>query len=319
MKPKVLITHRLLPEAMDFLASRVEIELSPERDVLSPSDIIAGIGDKEGLICLLTDEIGRDIIEAAPRLKIIANCAVGFNNIDLEAARARGIQVTNTPGVLTETTAELTWALLLAVARKIPQAHAFTRGGAFKGWKLDLFLGRDLRGACLGIVGMGRIGKAVARMAAAFEMEVVYFDPHRMSADDEARCHASYLPLDGLLATADMVTIHAALGEETRHLISRERIRTMKKGAILVNVARGPIVDEEALAEALGTGGLWGAGLDVYEREPGIEPRLLALENVVLLPHIGSATYQTRLNMAMAAAKNLVQGLRGERPDNLVT
>jgi len=318
MTPKVLITHKLLPEAMDFLGSRVDAELCPEKDVLSGADIISRIRDKEGLLSLLTDEIGREIIEAAPRLKVIANCAVGYNNIDLGAARSRGILVTNTPGVLTETTAELTWALILAVSRKIPQAHAFTRRGEFKGWKLNLFLGVDLQGKRLGIIGFGRIGRSVARRAAAFEMDVAYYDPHRLGPEEGGTYRVTYLPLDELLRTSDVVSIHTSLSEETRRLISWEQIGLMKKGAILINVARGPIVDEEALAEALENGRIWGAGLDVYEREPQIGARLLERDNVVLLPHIGSATYETRLKMAMTAARNLVQGLRGERPDNLV-
>ncbi len=319
MKFKVLVTHKLLPEALAYLQSRVDLELCPGKNALAKQDIIQKIRDKDGLLCLLTDEIDREVIAAASRLRIIANCAVGYDNIDLASARAKGILVTNTPGVLTETTAELTWALILAVARRIPQAHVFTRNKNFKGWEFDLFLGKDIRGKRLGIIGLGRIGKAVAQRAAAFQMEIVYFDPHRLSAEDEEKFQATYLSLDDLLRTADIISIHASMTGEARRLISAERIRLMKKDAILINVARGPIVDEKALAEALEKGKIWGAGLDVYEREPDIEERLFGLENVVLLPHIGSATYETRLKMAMTAAKNLVQGLRGERPDNLVT
>ena len=319
MKFNVLVTHKLLPEAMAYLQSHVDLELCPEKDALTKQDIIQKIGDKDGLLCLLTDEIDREIIAAASRLRIIANCAVGFNNIDFASARAKGILVTNTPGILTETTAELTWALILSVARRIPQAHVFTRNKNFKGWEFDLFLGKDIRGKRLGIIGLGRIGKAVAQRAAAFQMEIVYFDLHRLSAEDEKKFQASYLSLDDLLRTADIISIHASMTGEAYHLISADRIRLMKKDAILINVARGPIVDEKALAEALEKGQIWGAGLDVYEREPDIEEKLFGLDNVVLLPHIGSATYETRLKMAMAASKNLVQGLRGERPDNLVT
>jgi len=318
MSWKVLITHRLLPEATAYLKKRVNVEFCPEKGVLSKRDIISRIGDKDGLLCLLTDEIGRDIIEAAPRLRIIANCAVGTDNIDLASSRQKGILVTNTPGVLTETTAELTWALILAVARKIPQADIFTRQKSFKGWKLDLFLGKDIQGKRLGIIGLGRIGKAVAHRAAAFGLEIFYYDRRRLSLEEEKKYRAAFLPLDDLLRTADIISIHASLTEESHHLISAKKLRLMKKDAFLINVARGPIVDEKALADALEEGRLWGAGLDVYEREPVIEKKLLRLKNVVLLPHLGSATFETRLKMAMAAAKNLVQGLRGERPDNLV-
>ena len=318
MKPRALITHMLLPEAMDFLAPRVDYDLCPEKDALAKDDILSRIADKEGLLCLLTDKIDRDIMDAAPRLKIIANCAVGFNNIDVACAREKGILVTNTPGVLTETTADLTWALILAVARKIPQADRFTRAGFFTGWKLDLFLGKEITGKRLGIVGLGRIGKAVTERARGFRLDVVYFDSRRLSRSEEQSSSISFLPLDDLLQTSDIVSVHASMTPETHHLLSRDKIRLMKKEAIFINVARGPIVDEKALAEALAEGRLFGAGIDVYEREPEIEPELLRLDNVVLLPHIGSATYETRLKMAMAAARNLIQGLRGEKPDNLI-
>jgi glyoxylate reductase len=276
------------------------------------------VEDKEGLLPLLVDVVDRAVIDRAPGLRVIANCAVGYNNIDVDYARRKGILVTNTPGVLTETTAELTLALILAVLRRIPRAERFTRDGKFEGWALDLWLGRDLAGARLGIVGFGRIGRAVARRAAAFGSEILYYDPVRLYPDIERFYRATYLPLDDLLAAADVLTIHAGLTPETHHLISRERLARMKKTAVLINAARGPIVDEKALADALAEGRLWGAGLDVYEREPEIEARLLELDNVVLLPHVGSATYATRLKMALTAARNLVQGLRGERPENLV-
>jgi len=251
-------------------------------------------------------------------LKIIANCAVGYDNIDIAYAREKGIMVTNTPGVLTETTADLTWALMLAVARKIPQADRFTRRKKYEGWELDLFLGKEITGKCLGIIGMGRIGKAVALRAQAFRMKVVYSDPSKLGEEEEAKYKAVCVSLDKLLSTSDFVTIHTALNPQTFHLISEEKLSLMKKSAVLVNVARGPVVDEKALAEALESGQIWGAGLDVYEREPEIEEKLLHMDNVVLLPHIGSASYETRLKMAMMAAKNLVQGLSGQRPDNLV-
>jgi len=257
-------------------------------------------------------------VDGARRLRIIANCAVGIDNIDLDCCREKGILVTNTPGVLTETTADLTWALILATARKIPQSDRFTKNRRFRGWELDLFLGKEVTGKRLGIIGMGRIGRAVASRARAFRMDVVYFDPHPLPPEEEKTCPAFFLPLDDLLASSDIVSVHASLHPGTHHLLSAEKLKLMKREAILVNAARGPIIDEEALAEALAKRELWGAGLDVYEREPEVNARLLRLNNVVLLPHIGSATYETRLLMAMMAARNLIQGLRGERPDNLV-
>jgi glyoxylate reductase len=318
MKPTALITRPLLPEAIVYLKKQVNFEIGTSGRTLHREDLLRKIRGKEGLLSLLTDTIDREVIDAAGGLKIIANCAVGYDNIDLGYARKRGIIVTNTPGVLTETTADLTWALILAVARMIPQADRFTRAGKFKGWALDLCLGREISGKRLGIIGLGRIGRAVARRAAAFRMEIVYFDPERLTPDDEKTLGATFLALDDLLSNSDIITIHASLTPRTRHLISREEFRLMKKEAILINVARGPIIDEKALVEALRKRQIWGAGLDVYEREPAIEKDLFKLNNVVLLPHIGSASYETRLKMAMMAAKNLVQGLTGERPDNVV-
>ncbi len=318
MKPKVLVAHKLLPEAMKFLRDRVSFEVGTSRETLARKRLIQKVKNKDGLLSLLVDTVDREVMEAAPRLKIIANCAVGFDNIDFHFARRKGILVTNTPGVLTETTADLTWTLLLAVARRIPEAEVFTRAGRFKGWALDLFLGKEVSGKRLGIVGLGRIGRAVAQKAKAFRMEVVYYDPHRLSREEEKNLGISFLPLDDVLAGSDFITIHASLTPETHHLISTPEFMRMKKEAILVNVARGPIVDERALVEALRRRRIWGAGLDVYEREPEIAGELKNLRNVVLLPHIGSATYETRLRMALMAAKNLVQALNGERPDNVI-
>ena len=319
MRPKVLVTRKLLPDALAYLEEHAWVEGGRETGGLTQRELKQRIEDKDGLFCLLVDRIDREVISAGRQLRVIANCAVGFDNIDVGYARERGILVTNTPGVLTEATADLTWALILAVARKIPQADRFAKEKRFTGWELDLFLGREVTGRRLGIIGLGRIGKAVAERARAFRMEVVYYDPKRLAEGEERGNGLNYLPLDELLSSADIVTIHASLNPETHHLLSAEKLKLMKKTAILVNVARGPIVDEAALAEALAKGELWGAGLDVYEREPEIEEGLLHLDNVVLLPHIGSATYETRSRMAMSAARNLVQGLRGERPDNLIT
>jgi glyoxylate reductase len=318
MKPKILMTRKILPEAYEYLKEHTEIEVGAEDRKPEKEEIMAKIKDKQGLLSLLTEEIDKEVMDSAPSLKIIANCAVGYDNIDIHHARKKGILVTNTPGVLTDTTADLTWALIFAVARKIPQADKFTRQKKFKGWELDLCLGKEITGKRLGIVGMGRIGKAVALRAQGFKIEILYFDPHRLSSEEEKKYKASFLPLDELLSASDIITIHASLNPQTHHLISKEKIKLMRKEAILINVARGPIVEEEALAEALEKGQIWGAGLDVYENEPEIHEKLFSFDNVVLLPHIGSASYETRLKMSMMAARNLIQGLKGERPDNLV-
>jgi len=318
MKPKVLITHKILSPALEYLKAHVDYEIGTLGHSFPKKKIIKKIRDKQGLFSLLVDTIDRDIIDAAPSLKIIANCAVGYNNIDIAYAKKKKILVTNTPGVLTETTADLTWGLILSVARKIPQADRFTRQKKFKGWELDLFLGKEINGKCLGIIGMGRIGKAVAMRAQSFKMKILYSDPHKLSPEEEKKFDAKHCSLDRLLSLSDIITIHTSLNPQTYHLISKEKLNLLETDAILINTSRGSIIDEKALVTALEQGKLWGAGLDVYEREPEIEERLLSLENVVLLPHIGSASYETRLKMAMMAARNLVQGLQGKKPDNLI-
>lgn len=318
MKPKALVTRRLLPEAQAYLEMNLDIEVGETGRNLTRERLLTRIHDKEGLLALLVDTVDREVMEAAPKLKIIANCAVGFNNIDVTAAKEKGILVTNTPGVLTETTADLTWALLLAAARRIPQAERFTRAGSFTGWELDLYLGREVTGQCLGIIGMGRIGKAVALRAKAFRMQVLYSDPHRLSSQEEALYQASYVSFNELLHRSDFVSLHTSLTDSTHHLIGSRELARMKKTAVLVNVSRGRVLDEKALVQALIQGEIWAAGLDVFEQEPAIEPELLKLDNVILLPHIGSASFETRLLMAKTAARNLVAALRGETPPNLV-
>ncbi len=318
MKPKILITREFFPQAIEYLKKYVELEMGAINRNLTKEELIEKIRDKEGIICLLTDKIDREVIDSAPNLKIIANCAVGYDNIDVEYAKSKGIYVTNTPGVLTEATADLTWALILATVRKIPQADNFTRTGKFKGWSLTLFLGKDIYDKRLGIVGLGRIGKAVAKRAKGFEMEVVYYDQKRLSEEEERKLGVFYLPLDELLSTSDVITLHTSLNETSYHLISAEKIKLLKRDAVIINVSRGPVIDEEALASALKEGKIWGAGFDVYENEPLINEKLLRLDNVVLLPHIGSATEETRLKMAMMASEDLVLALQGKKPKNLI-
>lgn len=318
MKPKVLITRKILPEALDYLQKHTQYEIGAEGRNLTKEELIEKIKDKQGLLSLLVDKVDKEVIDSAPSLKIIANCAVGYDNIDLGYAKQKGILITNTPGVLTETTADLTLALILAVSRKIVPADRFTREKKYKGWEIDLFLGKEVHSKRLGIIGMGRIGKAVASRAQGFKMDTVYYDPHILSPEEENKYQVMHLSLEELLSTSHIITIHTVLTPETHHLISKEELNLMKKEAILINVSRGPVVDEKALVEALEKEEIWGAGLDVYEREPQIEEKLLSLDNVVLLPHLGSATYETRLKMSMMAARNLVQGVKGEIPDNII-
>ncbi|MDD8021061.1 MAG: D-glycerate dehydrogenase [Acidobacteriota bacterium] len=318
MKPRVLLTHPLIKEAMDYLSSQTELELGTSGDFLPPSELAEKIKDKEGLLCFLSDTIDRELIEKAPFLRAISNCAVGTNNIDLKLARNRGITVTNTPDILTESTADLTLALILATTRRLIEADDFCRQGQFKGWKIDLFLGQGLPGKTLGIIGLGQIGQAVARKAQAFGLKIIYYNRHRLSPEKEMNLKAEYRHLDSLLAEADIISIHASLNPESYHLIAKDKLALIKKSAVVINVARGAIVDEKALAEALKTGRIWAAGFDVYEHEPRIEPELLSLKNVVLLPHIGSATYETRLKMSFMAVNNLIEALAGKTPANLV-
>jgi glyoxylate reductase len=270
-----------------------------------------------GIVSLVTDPIGEAVL-STPGLRIVSNVAVGFNNIDVAAATARGVMVTNTPGVLDETTADLTVALLLAAARRVVEGDRMIRAGRFLGWAIDMLLGQDVHGATLGVVGMGRIGQAVARRGRGFGMRVLYTSRHRLPEERERELAATRVDLDRLLAESDFVTLHVPLTEQTRHLIGARELASMRPTAVLVNTARGPVVDEVALAEALRAGRIWAAGLDVYEDEPRVHAGLLELENVVLAPHIGSASVRTRSRMSEMAVDNLLAGLRGEPPPNLV-
>jgi glyoxylate reductase len=274
--------------------------------------------DPIAIVGMVNVPITEEIMEAAPRLRVVANYAVGFNNVELAAATRRGVLVTNTPGVLTEATADLTFALLLAVARRVVESDKFLREGKFKGWKADLLLGSDVYGAVLGVIGFGRIGQAVARRALGFNMSVLYSDARRATPEAEAEFRALFVPLEELLRKADFVTIHADLNEQTRHLIGERELKLMGPNHYLINAARGPIVDEKALVRALKEGWIKGAGIDVYEKEPKTEPGLTDCWNAVLLPHLGSATVSARAAMAETAAKNLIAAVDGQRPPNLV-
>lgn len=318
MSAKVFVSRPIPEPGLESLKQAgLRVEVNPEDRVLTSEELVRFCRGKEGLLCLLTDAIDRAFLDQVPDLKSVATMSVGYNHIDLEAAAEKGIGVSNTPGVLTDATAELTWALLLAVARRIPEAARFLRGGEFTGWGPMLFLGTELYGKTLGIVGAGRIGTAVGLRAAAFGMKVIYSDPRR-NRELEKRTRAEPAELDRLLAESDFASLHVPLTEETRGLIGRGELRRMKKSAFLINVSRGAVVDEEALAEALREQEIAGAGLDVYEKEPHVHPGLLTLKNVVLLPHIGSATVETRTRMAVMAAENLAAMLSGRRPANPV-
>ncbi|ODN31171.1 2-hydroxyacid dehydrogenase [Fervidobacterium thailandense] len=316
---KVFVTYDIPDKGIKMLLERgCEVDVYKGEEFLTKEEMMERAADADAIITQLRDPIDREFIYSLKKAKIIANYAVGYNNIDVGAARERGIYVTNTPGVLTEATADIAFALILAVARRIVEADRFVREGKFVGWKPKLFLGYDLFGKTIGIVGMGRIGQAVARRALGFGMRVVYHNRRRLPEDIEHQYHATYLPLDELMKVSDFISIHTPLTKETYHLIDRERISLMKPTAILVNTARGPVVDEQALYEALKEGKIAGAGFDVYENEPELTPGLEKLDNVVLLPHIGSATYETRERMSEMVALNIIDVMEGRIPRNLV-
>ncbi|MBE3576013.1 MAG: D-glycerate dehydrogenase [Firmicutes bacterium] len=291
------------------------VQVNPHDRVLSRQELLAAVRGAHGLITMLNENIDAEVMDAAgPQLRVIGNYAVGFNNIDLAAATQRGIVVCNTPGVLTETTADLAWALLMASARRVVEGDHMVRAGQFQGWAPMLLLGQDVYGKTLGIVGFGRIGQAVARRARGFDMRVVYYSAHRRPPEEEQALGATYLPLDELLRQADFVSLHVNLTPATRHLIDERALSLMKPTAHLINTARGPVVDEAALVRALREGRIAGAGLDVFENEPALAPGLKDLPNVTLLPHAGSASIPTRTRMAVMIAQDVRAVLQGQRP-----
>ena len=309
MKPSIFVTRALPDAGLKRLQEHFEVTVNPEDRVLTKNEVIQGLQKKDALLCLLTDTIDKDVMDASPNLKIISNYAVGFNNIDIKEATRRKIPVCITPGILTEATADLTFALILSVVRKIVEADQYLRAGHFTGWAPNLFLGGDLTGKTLGIIGMGRIGEAVAKRAKGFDMKVVYYSrtPKNLPGMD-------YLPLDTLLKTADVISLHTPLTSETHHLIGATQFKMMKNSAYLINTTRGPVVDEKALIQALQSNEIAGAGLDVFEEEPELMPGLVELTNTVLLPHIGSATVETRSKMAVLAAENAIAIIQGQKP-----
>jgi glyoxylate reductase len=317
MRPKVLVTAPIPKDGLTLLGRGSELVLLDNDEPKGYTELAPHLAEVEGILCLLSDSIDRQVMDSAPSLRVVANYAVGFDNIDVEEATRRGIAVTNTPDVLTEATADLAWALLLAAARRVVEGDRFTRAGRFRGWGPLLLLGGAVCGKTLGIVGAGRIGSAVARRASGFKMRVLYAELHERQGL-ERQTGATRVPLDVLIRESDYLSLHVPLTEETRHLIGREELGMMKRSAYLVNTSRGAVVEEAALIEALESGVIAGAGLDVYENEPEIPDRLLRLENVTLLPHLGSATVETRGEMAKMAARNLLTGLEGKRPPNII-
>lgn len=317
-RPTVVLTRPIHEEAMAALARSCRLTTPRMDRPLTRQALLTAVRPAQALVAMLNDQIDAKVLAAAPRLKVVANYAVGTNNIDLAAARARGIIVTNTPGVLTEAVADLTWALILAVRRRIVEADRYTRQGRWPGWGPDLFLGHEVYGKTLGIIGLGRIGQAVARRARGFSAPVLYTKRTRLPAADEWALGATFVSKTTLLERADIVTLHMPLTPETRRLIGRRELSSMKPTACLINTTRGPVVDEPALIWALNNGVIAGAGLDVYEAEPKIPPALIRLPNVVLLPHIGSASVETRREMAMMVARNVLAVLNGKTPPNPV-
>lgn len=316
---RIFVT-RPIPEAgLELLRKAYpEFEMNEDDRVLTREELLERVRGADGLLTLLTEKIDGELMDAAgSQLNVVANMAVGFDNIDVEAATKRGILVTNTPGVLTDATAEFTWALLFAVARRVPESEEFLRAGKYKAWGPLLFLGGDIAGRTLGVVGAGRIGTAMALKSRGFNMRVLYTD-ERQNKELEKEIGARQVGLEELLRESDFVSLHVPLLPSTHHLINAETLGKMKRTAYLINTSRGPVVDEAALAQALKEGVIAGAGLDVFEREPEVHPELLKLKNVVLTPHIASATIETRSKMATMAAQNLIDALQGRRPQNLV-
>ena len=316
---KVFVTRPIPDAGLDVLRREIGgFDMNPDEDRILPKrEMIEQVKGRLGVLCTLTDAIDADVIAAAADCKVIANCAVGYDNVDLPAATRRGIAVTNTPDVLTDATADLTWALLMAAARRIAEADRFTRAGKFKAWGPKLFLGVDVAGRTLGIIGAGRIGTAVARRSAGFKMTLIYTDRHTNEAL-ERELVARKVELDVLLREADFVSVHVPLAAETRHLLGEREFGLMKSSAVLVNTSRGPVLDEAALVAALRRKQIFAAGLDVFENEPRLAPGLAELDSVVIPPHVGSATFATRNRMAELAAANLVAVLNGRRPPNCV-
>lgn len=318
MKPRVLITRQVPDAALAVVRDRCELQYDPSDRQLTPAELVQAVADKDGLLCVVTDRVDDAVLASSPALKVVSTVAVGYDNIDVAAATARGVAVANTPGVLTESSADLAWGLLFSIARRITEGDRYIRAGKWRDWKLMLMAGHDVYEQTLGIVGMGRIGQAVARRARGCDMRILYHNRQRVDASIEAELGATWVTLTELLEQADFVSLHVPLAPETTRIIGEAELRRMKPTAYLINTARGAVLDEQAVIRALQEGRIAGAALDVFEQEPEVPLALRELENVVLVPHIGSASVATRTRMAVMAAENLTAVLRGERPPNVV-
>jgi glyoxylate reductase len=314
----VLVTRRVPPRVLAAMRDALDVDLWDSEDPIPRDELLHRVADKRGVVTLLTERVDAELLDAAPELRIVANYAVGFDNVDVAACSERGILATNTPDVLTETTADLAWALILAASRRIAEGDRFLRSRTPWIWGPEMMLGRDIHGATLGLVGFGRIGQAVARRGRGFGMRVVYADPYAAPPEVDRELGAERVELDELLERADVVSVHVALTPQTRHLFDAAAFARMKESAVLVNTSRGPVIDEGALAAALQGGEIFAAGLDVFEREPEVHPGLLAADNAVVVPHLGSASVATRDDMGLLALENVVAAMRGERPPTLI-
>jgi glyoxylate reductase len=316
-RPKVLITRPIQQEVIDQISQHCDVQVHSVDEPMPDDLLTAAIRDMDGVMPAGV-RISQNIIDAAPKLRVVSNIAVGYDNIDVEACNRRHILVTNTPDVLTEATADIAFALILAVARRVAEGDRYVRSGQWTRWQWGCLWGTEMHGKTLGLYGFGRIAQATARRGRGFSMRIVYYARNRVSASTEKDLGAELVDRETLLRESDFLSLHVPLTSETRHAIAAQELALMKPSAFLINTARGPIVDEEALVQALQAARLAGAGLDVFENEPRVHPALLAMDNVTLLPHVGSATAETRMRMAMLAAKNMLAALRGKRPPNLV-
>jgi len=318
MKMRILITGNLPENVISPLKEKYDIEINRKDRPMDRQEMISKLKDKQGLLPMLNDSINEEVLNSSPHLKMIANFGVGYNNIDVRSATARGIMVSNTPGVLTEATAELAFTLILGVSRRLVEGDRMVREGRFKFWAPMLFLGREVTGKTLGIIGMGKIGKAIAVKARAFDMRVLYNNRKSIDSKEEEKLRAQYVDLKTLLAESDFVSLNVPLTEETKHLIGKNELSLMKSTSFIINTSRGAVIDEKALVDVLRARKIGGAGLDVYENEPSLTPGLTDLDNVILLPHIGSGTLETRIKIGKLAVENLIAGLEGRAPPNLV-
>jgi len=315
IKPAIFSTRQLFQAARTILDEHFQVDYW-KGDKLSRADLLKHVADKDGLVCLLTEKVDEELLSAAPKLRIAATVSVGYDNIDVPACTKHKVVATNTPGVLDDTTADFAWTLLMAVARRLLEGDSWMRSGIWNGWDLDQLVGGDVWGETLGILGFGRIGRGVARRALGFQMRVLYNDAVRAPADVEKELNAEFVDRDRLFRESDFISLHVPLLPDTRHLISKDNLEKMKRTAFLVNTSRGPVVDEAALAEALENGKIAGAALDVFEHEPKVHPALLTRKDVILTPHMASASLDTRTKMAVMAANNVVALFEGRRPPN---